>query len=225
MSPLAPTYPATPRLSATTIAVIVAVHAGALALLASLDVLPLPTPLSILSVHLVAATPAAEVSPPGATPPAPARRIENQPQVRPKPAPATPPSHQLAALSDAPSASEAATATKNESAPTSTASVTSANTSTSVTTPRFDAAYLSNPAPAYPPLSRKLREEGRVVLRVLVDANGRASRIEINSSSAWPRLDQAAQDAVARWKFVPARRGDDAVDAWVLVPIVFNLRS
>ena len=40
-----------------------------------------------------------------------------------------------------------------------------------------------------------------------------------------PRLDNAAQDAVWRWKFVPARRGDEAVSAWVLVPITFNLKK
>ena len=39
------------------------------------------------------------------------------------------------------------------------------------------------------------------------------------------RLDRAAEDAVARWRFVPARRGESAVEAWVLVPIVFKLKG
>ena len=39
------------------------------------------------------------------------------------------------------------------------------------------------------------------------------------------RLDRAAQEAVTRWRFVPARRGDVAVEAWVLVPIVFKLQG
>ena len=91
--------------------------------------------------------------------------------------------------------------------------------------PRFDAGYLKNPGPAYPAASRRLREEGRVVLRVLVEADGRASEVTIKTSSGFPRLDQAAENAVRRWKFVPARQGDDAVRAAVLVPIVFNLRD
>ena len=68
-------------------------------------------------------------------------------------------------------------------------------------------------------------EEGKVQLRVFVDAGGRPSQIELKASSGSPRLDQAAQDAVWRWKFVPARRGDESIAAWVLVPIVFTLKN
>jgi protein TonB len=94
-----------------------------------------------------------------------------------------------------------------------------------ISQPRFDAGYLKNPAPAYPPASRRLGEEGRVVLRVLVDRDGVPGEVAIKTSSGFPRLDQAAEDAVRRWKFVPARQGDEAVRAAVLVPIVFNLRD
>ncbi len=91
--------------------------------------------------------------------------------------------------------------------------------------PRFDASYLDNPAPAYPPLSRRVGEQGRVLLRVQVDAAGSPSHVEIGSSSGSSRLDQAALEAVRRWRFVPATRGEKAVSAEVLVPIQFNLRS
>ena len=94
-----------------------------------------------------------------------------------------------------------------------------------ITPARFDAAYLQNPAPIYPPLSRRLGEEGKVLLRVFVEPGGTAGQVEIKASSGSPRLDQAAMDAVRRWQFVPARRGDEAVGAWVLVPILFNLRG
>ena len=94
-----------------------------------------------------------------------------------------------------------------------------------LTAARFDAAYLNNPAPAYPMLSRRLREEGEVMLRVLVAADGQPKRIEERTGSGSERLDRAAEDAVARWRFVPARRGDTAVEAWVLVPIVFKLKG
>ena len=94
-----------------------------------------------------------------------------------------------------------------------------------ISQPRFDAGYLKNPAPAYPPASRRLGEEGRVVLRVLVDRDGVPGEVAIKTSSGFPRLDQAAEDAVRRWKFAPARRGDEAIGTWVAVPIVFNLHS
>lgn len=87
--------------------------------------------------------------------------------------------------------------------------------------PLFNADYLENPPPAYPLSSRRLGEKGRVLLRVFVSANGRAERVEIQTSSGFERLDSAARDAVTHWRFVPARRGDEHVAAWVLVPVSF----
>ncbi len=91
--------------------------------------------------------------------------------------------------------------------------------------PRFDADYLHNPAPVYPPMSRRLREQGRVLLRVFVTADGLPARVEMRDSSGYPRLDAAALESVRRWRFAPARRGDRAVEDWVLVPFSFSLRS
>jgi protein TonB len=93
----------------------------------------------------------------------------------------------------------------------------------SVTEPRFDADYLSNPKPPYPSASRKLREEGTVYLRVHVDTDGRALKVELKKSSGISRLDQSALDTVAQWRFVPARRGSAQIASWVVVPIVFSL--
>lgn len=92
-----------------------------------------------------------------------------------------------------------------------------------VTEARFDADYLNNPPPVYPVLSRRRGEQGRVLLRVQVSAQGTAERVEIESGSGHARLDAAALEAVRRWRFVPARRGDTAVAASVRVPIVFRL--
>jgi protein TonB len=94
-----------------------------------------------------------------------------------------------------------------------------------VTAPIFNADYLDNPAPEYPRLSRRNGEQGRVVLRVLVNAAGRADDIEVRASSGYSRLDQAARDTVRRWRFVPAKRGGDPVPAWVLIPISFKLEG
>ncbi len=94
-----------------------------------------------------------------------------------------------------------------------------------VVQPRFDADYLQNPAPVYPILSKRRREQGKVMLRVLVGVNGQPENIEIQKSSGFERLDAAALETVRHWKFVPARRGETAVAAWALVPISFSLNS
>ena len=91
--------------------------------------------------------------------------------------------------------------------------------------PNFLAAYLDNPAPAYPASSKRLGETGTVLLRVLVDERGRAESVDVATSSGFERLDRAAIDAVRRWKFVPARQGDRAVKAAVIVPLEFQLSS
>lgn len=90
---------------------------------------------------------------------------------------------------------------------------------------RFDADYLKNPAPPYPPLSRRMGEEGKVILRVSVSAQGTADNVEIKTSSGSQRLDDSAQKTVRNWKFIPAKRGDTAVQSWVLVPIIFKLEQ
>jgi len=105
-------------------------------------------------------------------------------------------------------------------APTASAAPTAA-----ISAARFDAAYLQNPKPNYPAISRRLGEEGKVLLRVKVAADGSASAVDLEKSSSFERLDEAARQVVARWRFVPAKRGDQAIEASVIVPIVFRLDS
>lgn len=94
-----------------------------------------------------------------------------------------------------------------------------------VTPPAFNAAYLRNPPPRYPPAARRNGEEGTVMLRVLVTIDGAAARVELDRSSGFALLDGAAQDAVRGWRFVPARRGTQNIEDWVRVPVVFRLES
>lgn len=89
----------------------------------------------------------------------------------------------------------------------------------------IDAAYLSNPAPRYPLASRRLGEQGTVVLRVEVSESGTVSRLDVGSSSGSERLDRAALATVANWRFEPARRGRMAVASAVEVPIIFRLEN
>jgi protein TonB len=179
--------------------------------------------------------PGERVEPPA--PPAPVRKSTPKPQHAPapkqKPAvpkpiiaaetpPATPPAMTAAIV---PSPAPAANAAPAAAATTPSATQSSANAQATWSPPRSDAAYLNNPKPAYPAVSLRLGEAGRVVLSVLVSASGAAEQVSVRTSSGYERLDQAALKAVKKWKFIPARRGDQAVAAQVLVPIMFTTES
>jgi len=97
-----------------------------------------------------------------------------------------------------------------------------AGTEPILTAARFDADYLHNPAPAYPAQSRRLKEEGTVLLLVRVSAEGTPLSVEVRNSSGFERLDEAGLQAVRQWRFVPAKRGSENVAASVLVPIQFK---
>lgn len=83
--------------------------------------------------------------------------------------------------------------------------------------------YVREPVPRYPSQSRRLREQGLVMLRVLVDEAGKACSIEIESSSGYARLDHAAREAVARAAFRPYVEDGEPRRAIVFVPIEFYL--
>jgi protein TonB len=89
--------------------------------------------------------------------------------------------------------------------------------------PRFGVAYLKNPPPEYPLISRRLGEKGHVMLKVLVNAAGEAESVALETGSGSDRLDQAAIEAVKKWRFVPAKRNGQALSAYVLVPLNFGL--
>jgi protein TonB len=77
--------------------------------------------------------------------------------------------------------------------------------------------------PVYPPASRRAGEEGTVRLKVLVDTNGRASNVAVMQSSGFTRLDQAAMDAVRKWRFVAATDGTNKIQAYTQVAVTFKL--
>jgi len=89
--------------------------------------------------------------------------------------------------------------------------------------PSTQADYLNNPRPAYPALSRRLGEQGRAVVRVLIGADGLPQKAELHSSSGFERLDRAALDTVMRWRYVPGKRGDVPEAMWFNVPLNFVL--
>ncbi len=85
--------------------------------------------------------------------------------------------------------------------------------------PPVDANELSTPPPQYPAISRRLGEEGRVVVRVLIGQNGSAIKGEINQSSGFDRLDQAALFAVMAWHY----RQPSGENTWLNIPVKFTL--
>jgi len=89
--------------------------------------------------------------------------------------------------------------------------------------PIYAAAGLDNAPPKYPFAARRRGLEGVVVVRARVRADGRSGRLTIAHSSGFAILDRAALAAVARWRFVPARRAGAAVAAEVEIPIRFAL--
>ena len=89
----------------------------------------------------------------------------------------------------------------------------------------FKANYLSNPKPDYPAIAKSRGWTGKVMLRVQVTPEGTPSAVVVETSSGHEMLDESAIEAVKKWKFIAAKRGDTAVASAVIVPIVFSLRE
>lgn len=84
-------------------------------------------------------------------------------------------------------------------------------------------AAAGNPAPEYPPQARRRGIEGRVVVRVQVEADGSVSNANVIASSGSTLLDQSALDAVKRWRFSPAQVNGEPHGANLDLPIAFRL--
>jgi protein TonB len=89
--------------------------------------------------------------------------------------------------------------------------------------PSSEAHGLNNPKPAYPKQSRRLNEQGQVLIRVFVAADGSPQQGEIKTSSGFDRLDQEAIRTVMRWRFVPGQRFGTPEAMWFNVPVNFVL--
>ena len=212
-----------PRLAS--LIVTVALHAAAGVALLQLDAVRKPLQEAIpLMVDLIVPP---RVEPPPPSPPAKVQPPKPRPVARepvpqpPQPQPQEAPPALLAFQGTAPAAGWTAPATPTQAAPVAPAPPAPPR----IVPPSFDAAYLKNPPPAYPRLSRRQGEKGKVILRVHVTPEGLADQVQVRTSSGFERLDEAAAAAVRQWRFAPARQGEAAVAAWVLVPIIFSLED
>jgi protein TonB len=79
------------------------------------------------------------------------------------------------------------------------------------------------PDPQYTDEAREAKMQGKVTLRVLVGADGRAAQVKITQGIGMG-LDDRAVQAVRGWKFAPARDAARRnVPAWVTIEVVFRL--
>jgi periplasmic protein TonB len=173
-------------------------------------------------------------------PPTPQAVAQPQPKVQPKtpkpaqpaPTPAVQPTPATLAITPSATTPEpsATTPTATAAAP---ASANSGNTPNAppappappkVTQPSTDADYLNNARPQYPPMSKRLNEQGKVVVRALIGTDGTASQASIKSSSGFDRLDQAALATVLKWRYVPGKRGGVPEAMWFDVPVNWVLQ-
>jgi periplasmic protein TonB len=94
-----------------------------------------------------------------------------------------------------------------------------------VTMPNPFATGLNNPKPPYPLISRRLNEEGKVVLNVCVSLSGLVENLKLEKTSGYQRLDDIAIETVKKWKFIPAKNQDRDINACYLLPVQFILRN
>jgi protein TonB len=86
-----------------------------------------------------------------------------------------------------------------------------------------DAVRQSCPPASHPAALRERGIEGSVLLRVKVDAQGRAAEVQLQSSSGWRLFDEAALQQARACRFIPATQDGQAIDSWVEFPVRFAL--
>lgn len=204
------------------VTVVSAAHIAALLTLASMVREPSPPVSSpVMLASLVAPPPVPQTEPVAPLPePTPPPRLEPKPKPKPKsksksksepkPEPVvTPPPPQ-------PVPEQTSEVPQPEVTPTPQPPIT--------VPPRVDASGRHNKPPAYPALSRRMKEEGEVILKLRILRDGRVAAVRIHESSGYPRLDRAAVEAVRYWRYQPATVGGEAIEYDYLQPIEFRLR-
>ncbi len=89
--------------------------------------------------------------------------------------------------------------------------------------PSSQASYLQNPPLVYPSMSKRLGEQGKVIVRVLIGADGLPQNAQLKTSSGFDRLDRAAVDYVMKCRYVPGKVGGTAQAMWHDAPVNFVL--
>ncbi|WP_406850833.1 TonB family protein [Herbaspirillum huttiense] len=205
---------------------VLAAHLGLLWLATQMHALPVPisTP-PVPPTVMLALLESAPQPPLPATSPHPAAPVRTVP-LRPTPMP-----HPRQAVAPAPAMVTSADTSSAPSAPAAPASapevaaapVTPAAPMIRPPVITSGVQYLTAPQPVYPAAARRRGDEGEVLLRVLINAQGGVEQIALERSSGIASLDQAAREAVQRARFQPYVEQGRAQPAYVVVPIKFQL--
>lgn len=190
---------------------------------------PLVMEVSMLAI----AAPKPVVAPPKPTPPPPEKKppppkkTPPKPVVHKQPPPIVQKSPDFAPVEPVAAPEPQPSTTQTSSAPsTSSPSKTTTTTNTEeFTEANFKANYDHNPKPDYPAIAKSRGWQGKVLLRVQVSIDGLSQSVAVHQSSGHEMLDESAIEAVKKWRFIPAKRGDTAVASSVIVPIIFTLRN
>ena len=89
----------------------------------------------------------------------------------------------------------------------------------------YKAAYLNNPKPPYPAMAFKMRVEGTVILKALIQPDGKCSEVVIAKTSGNDSLDRSALNTVSQWQFTPAKAQGKEISQWVNIPITFSIKN
>ena len=204
----APSHASTQRTAFTVVLCVVALHLLAIgALLLSPSTTDIDTQRS-MAMEMVLA-PVSNTSPKAQTQ-APATPTATPKSATAKTEPATPSTGPAAHSAEATPTTAPAQTGKSQGAP-------------AFSLPSSEAHGLNNPKPAYPRMSRRLNEQGQVVIRVFVAADGSPQQGEVKTSSGYDRLDQEALRTVLHWRFVPGQRLGTPEAMWFNVPVNFVL--
>lgn len=87
------------------------------------------------------------------------------------------------------------------------------------------AKYKKQTAIIYPQRALKRGQQGKVVLKVHISKSGLPVKMEIKQSSGFSVLDKAAIKTVQTWEFEPQKKGDYVIKSWVLVPVIFEIKT
>ncbi|MCY7369882.1 MAG: energy transducer TonB [Polaromonas sp.] len=233
--------PSRPAASRTLViaAVVVALHAGLLWALQSglaMRAAEVFVPVELLAQIIEPPAPMVEPAPPTPERPAPVQTARPAPsgptprplapvQPQPRPVSQAEPTPQAPVVSPAPPVEAASPALPSPSPSAAPAVAIAAPAAPpAVQLPSSNADYLQNPTPPYPPISKRLGEQGKTTVRVLIGADGQPQRADIAQSSGFDRLDQAALATVMRWRYVPGKRGGVPEAMWFSVPINWVLQ-
>jgi protein TonB len=159
---------------------------------------------------------------PSFVPPSPAREVESS-SVPARTLDGIPPASWRVQIDREDGAATAGERAVEPETPTAEASPARTPEAASVPAPSAGPRLLDAPPPRYPSASIRAGEQGTVLCRLHVTAEGTVSEVEIVESSGHPRLDEAAREGLLRWRFAPGVEGGRAVPSTLLHPVEFVL--